>query len=494
MASHAATAIEQPLTTEATLPVHLQSFLRSVVLPVSAERAFEWHAAPGALERLTPPWEEIRVISRTGGIDNAGEVVLSVPAAGMRQTWVARHSHCVWGQEFRDIQVRGPFAHFEHRHRFANLGVNESQLTDEISYRLPGGSLGAWLGGSFVEQKLATMFGYRHRTTLMDLTQWKQLHESGFSSRKVLVSGATGLVASTLIPMLTTQGHRVARLLRKPTPQVYATGLPDVIWNSESGKVQEGSLDGVEAVVHLAGENIAGGRWTPAFKERIRDSRVVGTRKLCERLAALKEPPAVLVCASAIGFYGDRGDEVLTEESAAGQGFLPEVSEAWEEACEPARKAGIRVVNLRIGIVLTPRGGALQKLLKPFWWGAGGVAGNGSQYWSWISVDDLCGAILHSIATPSLTGPVNATAPQAVTNREFTQVLARVMRRLACVPLPEFAARMALGEMAHDLLFVSSRVQPVRLLSTGYQFRFTDLECCLRHLLGRPLADVKLPH
>lgn len=494
VASHAVSVDEVVTLSEApqvlAIPPGLR-FLQQSPLPVSAVRAFEWHAAPGALERLSPPWEDVRVISRTGGIADGGMVTLSVPTGPIRQTWVAHHDRCVWGHEFRDVQIKGPFAKFEHTHRFVPTSPHGCELQDDIHFLPPGGALGRWLGSGFIENKLRTMFDYRHGVTTADLDQWRILHDSGFQLQNILVSGATGLVASQLIPLFTTQGHRVARLLRKPSTSAFPSGLPDVLWNSETGEISQGELRGVTAVVHLAGENIAGARWTPEVKQRIRDSRVVGTRKLCERLAAMPQPPEVLVCASAIGFYGDRGVEPLTEDSSPGAGFLPEVCQEWEAACEPARKAGIRVVNLRIGVVLSPQGGALQKLLLPFSMGAGGVVGDGRQVWSWISIDDLCGSILHAIATRTLHGPVNATSPQPSTNAEFTRTLAKVLHRPAFIPVPAFAARLALGEMANDLLFASSLVQPVRLLESGYQFRTPELEVALRHLLGRPASAAR---
>ena len=239
------------------------------------------------------------------------------------------------------------------------------------------------------------------------------------------------------------------------------------------------------AVVHLAGENIAAGRWTPARKAEIRRSRVDGTRNLCEVLARLPHPPKVLVSASAIGLYGDRGAEILTEESAAGTGFLAEVCREWEAAAAPAARVGIRVVNLRFGMVLSPTGGALKKMLLPFKLGMGGRIGSGEQFTSWIALDDVIGAIHHVLCEESVRGAVNAVAPEPASNADFTRTLARVLRRPTLLPLPAFAARLALGEMADALLLGGARVMPARLQASGYRFRFPDLESALRHLLGR---------
>lgn len=298
---------------------------------------------------------------------------------------------------------------------------------------------------------------------------------------KVLVTGASGLVGSALVPLLTAGGHTVARLVRSPP----RPSVAEVQWNPETGIREIASLEGMDAVVHLAGENIAGGRWTAERKARIRDSRVTGTRTLCETLARLARPPKVLVSASAIGYYGDRGGEVLRETSAPGLGFLPEVCRAWEEATEPAAQKGIRVVLLRIGVVLSPAGGALAKMLFPFKLGAGGIIGSGQQYMSWIGLDDIIGAIHHALMTDALQGPVNVVAPHPVTNRDFTKTLGRVLGRPTLFPMPAFAARLAFGEMADALLLASTRVEPARLMAANYAFRHPDLEGALRHLLGK---------
>ena len=300
----------------------------------------------------------------------------------------------------------------------------------------------------------------------------------------VLVTGSTGLVGSALVPFLTTGGHQVWRLVRT-TPR---PGAAEVPWDPATGSIATPALEGLDAVVHLAGENIAAGRWTPEKKTRILASRVQGTRVLCEALTQLARPPKVVVSASAIGYYGDRGATILREDSRPGRDFLAEVCRAWEEATAPAAQRGIRVVRLRLGLVLSPAGGALAKMLLPFKMAAGGVIGSGQQYMSWIALDDVIGAIHHAMITESLPGPVNAVAPQPVTNYEFTKTLGRVLRRPTIVPLPAFAARLAFGEMADALLLASIRVEPARLLEGGYVFRYPDLEGALQHLLGKAAA------
>jgi len=296
----------------------------------------------------------------------------------------------------------------------------------------------------------------------------------------VLVTGSSGLVGSALGPLLSSNGHQVIRLLRsKP----YA-GEARRFWDPEAGTLDSGALEGLDAVVNLAGENIAG-RWTDAKKAKILNSRVKSTRLLSVALSRLARPPKVLVSASASGFYGDRGDQLLTEESASGSMFLSEVCRQWEAATKPAAQAGIRVVVLRIGVVLSAGGGALARMLTPFKLGAGGRMGSGRQFWSWIALDDLLGATLHALNTPALHGPVNAVAPHPVTNLEFAKILGRVLKRPTLLPMPAFAARLAFGQMAKELLLASARMEPARLLATGYKFQYCGLEPALRHLLGK---------
>ncbi|HXK08581.1 MAG TPA: TIGR01777 family oxidoreductase [Vicinamibacteria bacterium] len=296
---------------------------------------------------------------------------------------------------------------------------------------------------------------------------------------RVSVTGSSGLIGTALVRLLTSEGHEVGRVFRSPT----AVGAWR--WDPAAGHVDARAVNGADVVVHLAGENIASGRWSSARKARIRESRERGTRVVAEAVAGADPRPRVLVCASAMGFYGDRGDERLTESSAPGQGFLADVSRAWEDACAPARDQGVRVVNLRFGIVLSPTGGALARMLLPFRLGAGGVVGTGRQWWSWVSLDDVVGAIRHALTTPGLVGPVNVVAPNPVTNAEFTRTLGRVLARPTFFPVPAAAARLALGEMADALLLASARIVPQRLEATGYVFRHPELEGALRHLLGR---------
>ena len=296
----------------------------------------------------------------------------------------------------------------------------------------------------------------------------------------VLISGSSGLIGSALAPFLAAGGHSVGRLVRRAGP----SGGAEVFWDPQAGLLDPARLEGFDGVVHLAGDSIAEGRWTEQKKRRLLDSRVKGTRLLSEALSRTQRPPRVMVCASAIGYYGNRGAELLREDSPPGSLFLSRLCREWEEAAEPARRKGIRVVHLRFGVVLSALGGALAKMLFPFRMGLGGRIGSGEQYMSWIAIDDVLGVALHALMTESLRGPANAVTPSPVTNSEFTRTLGRVLGRPTVFPMPAFAARLAFGEMADELLLASARVDPAKLRDTGYRFQYPDLEPALRHLLG----------
>jgi hypothetical protein len=294
---------------------------------------------------------------------------------------------------------------------------------------------------------------------------------------KIAVSGASGLIGSALLSALKADGHEVLRMVRrKPT-----TPVPVVYWQP-NGAVDPLALDGIEAVVHLAGESI-GERWTPEKKQAIRDSRGPLTHKLAHSLAHGKMKPKVFLSASAVGYYGDRGDEVLKEDSAPGKGFLTEVAQEWEKGTQLATQAGIRTVCMRMGVVLSPEGGALKKMLTPFRMGVGGRLGNGRQWMSWVSLEDVVGAFRHVLTTDPLSGPVNVAAPNPVTNAEFTHTLGKVLKRPTVFPMPAFVVKTIFGEMGEALLLASQRVLPVKLQQSGYQFKHTNLEAALRDML-----------
>ena len=448
-------------------------------LPVSAEELFAWHAREGAFERLMPPWESAQVEERHGeGIREGARLVLRMHLGPVPVRWVAQHTRYVPGSLFQDVQVEGPFAKWVHTHRMWNdASAAGSVLEDEVEYALPVGALGRLAGGGYARQRLERMFAYRHALTRNDVSR-----HAAFAGQKpltVAISGASGLVGSALVPFLTTGGHRVRRLVRgKPE-------AGDIAWAPGRGEMDLPALEGVDAVVHLAGAPIADGRSTGERKELIRRSRTEGTRVLCEALSRLARPPKVLVSGSAIGFYGSRGDEVLTEASAPGSGFLADVTREWEAATAPAEKAGIRVVHLRTGVVLSARGGALAKMLPAFLAGGGGRIGDGQQWMPWVSIEDLVGLIHFALFTPSLRGPVNAVAPHSVRQEDFARTLGQVLSRPALVPLPAAAVRTLFGEMGDATLLASTHIRPEAAERQGFTFLHPSLEQTLRFTLGK---------
>ena len=452
-------------------------FCAQTDLPVSREEAFAWHARPGALPRLLPPFDPVRVRQSGGSIENGARVVLAAGPLGMVEL-IAEHDLYEPPVRFRDRLVSSPLRRWEHVHAFEDLGGDRSRLTDRIEYELPLGAVGDLGDRLVVSQKLAAMFAYRHRVTRDDLSLHAQLAALGTTPKTVLVSGASGLVGRTLCAMLSTGGHTVHRLTRSEPDEP-----GEFRWKPSERAIDPKALESVDAIVHLAGESIMG-RWNEAKKRRIRQSRVESTRWLAELATEMPTRPA-LVTASAIGWYGDRGDAIQTEDAPAADDFLADVCGEWEAAAEPAREAGLRTAHVRLGIVLSPAGGALANMLPAFKVGAGGPVGDGSQFWSWIAIDDAAGLFAWAALNDAVSGPINATAPNPATSAEFADTLGRVLNRPTFLKVPAVAAKLAFGEMAEALLLASARVVPERTEQTGYRFRFADLTEALRHLLGR---------
>ncbi len=444
---------------------------------VSAEDLYAWHARPGAFQRLAPPWQRMEIVRHEGTIEDGAVLVFRVRQGPLAMTWEAHHEGHEPGRQFRDVQRRGPFARWAHTHRF-EPDDGGARLDDRVEYRLPLHPLSHPVAGWAVRRMLGRMFAFRHRRTQEDLVRHRR-----FADRPrltVAITGASGMVGRALAGFLTTGGHTVRPVSRRP-----GAGGGAIHFDPAGGATDGAGFEGVDAVVHLAGEPISQ-RWSDAARQRIRASRDDGTRALCQALAALEHPPRVLVSASAIGIYGDRGDERLDEDAPPGDGFLADVCRAWEQAAAPARDAGIRVVHPRIGIVLSPQGGALARLLPLFRAGAGGPLGPGRQFMSWIALDDLVGVLHHAVYDDALQGPVNAVAPHPVRNRELTRTLARVLRRPALVPTPRFGLRVVMGrDAADELLLASQRVVPAALERSGFAFDHPDLEGALRQMLGR---------
>jgi len=447
-------------------------------LPFPSEEVFAWHMRPGAFERLVPPWIQVRVLKREGGIDDGGSLLLSVKQGPTEVKGEVLHTAFEEGSLFQDEQVSGPFEKWIHSHRFIPADDGGCFLEDEIEWAPPLGSAGRLFAEGFIEKELVRVFSFRHARLRNDLT----LHNRfGGKPLAVAITGGSGLMGTALRDFLTTGGHSVIPLSR-PRGNSSVAGPT---WDPIGNRLEPAILEGVDAVVHLAGESLAAFRWTEEKKEKILESRRDGTALIARILAGMSQPPQTFVSASAVGYYGDRGDEIMIEESGPGKGFLAMVCREWEGATGAARKAGIRVVNLRTGFVISPMGPGLGKMLPPFKAGLGGRIGSGRQYMSWIDLDDQVGLIHHALTRPGVSGPLNATAPNPVPNSVFTDALGRVLGRPTLMPLPSFAVRGMLGELGSELLLKGARVLPKKAEETGYEFLFSDLEESLRFQLGR---------
>lgn len=460
-------------------------FTWSSTLPQPVGDVFAWHERPGALDRLTPPWEKVRVVRSTGGITDGSQVELEMQRGPVTLRWLVEHRDYERDRRFVDQQVRGPFASWVHQHRFETTSDGGTRMEDHVEWQPPLGALGALFAGPSVEGELRKGFGFRHRRLAHDLAMHAQFAQ--LPRRTVAISGAGGLIGSALSALLTTGGHRVIRLVRRRN----AVGDTAVFWDPAAGDIDHEGLRsaGVDSIVHLAGESINSVRWTQAKKEAILRSRVEGTRLLAEA-AATNHDIDTFVMASAVGYYGARGDEILTEQSAPGRGFLAEVCQEWEASARRAEGAGVRTAKVRIGVVLTPAGGALSLMLPAFRAGVGGRLGSGRQYLPWIDLDDCVGVFHHALMNLDVRGVLNATAPNPVTNAAFTDTLGRVLSRPTLLPVPSLALRAALGEMGRELLLQGQRARPEATMASGYEFRHPDLEEALRHQLGRVSADL----
>lgn len=445
--------------------------------PCTAEELYKWHSREGALERLLPPWQNITVLARHGGIEAGGKVLLKMHAGPFAYTYKGHHTENRAGEMFRDVQEKGPFASWSHSHYFSDSDRG-AVLKDHVAYSLPGHRVLPGLIKNYVHRSLQQLFHHRQKILEEDI----QLHQRcSTAPLRILISGASGVIGRDLLPLLTTGGHKVFTLVRRqPDP---ARG--EIYWNPAAGILDPEELPEIDGVIHLAGEYIGLSRWKEEKKHRVLDSRIQGTTLLAKTLAARKRPPAVFLCASAVGYYGDGGDRVIDETAPPGNDFIAEVCKIWEQGTEQARQAGIRTVFMRLGIGLTPRGGALQRILATSPLGFIRRFGSGRQYISWISRDDMVGAMLHALSCPSLEGPVNIVAPHPVTNAEFMQTLARICGRPLLFPLPGWFLRMIYGQMASEILLSGCRVSSQKLTDSGFKFRHPALETALKNLLGK---------
>ncbi len=449
-------------------------------VPVSVATLFDWHERSGAFERLSPPWQDVRVVSRRGGIRDGDTVELDVKTLGISSRWRVKHRDYQRHVQFVDEMQGGPFSTWIHTHAFSPVGETAGQLEDRIEYALPLNGLGDLAAGWFVRDTLERTFRYRHAVMSHDLVR-----HAAFATRarmRIAVTGATGFVGRALCSFLTTGGHTVLRIGRGAVRE----GDVDISWDPMRGELDAAALEGVDAVIHLAGAPIAE-RWTDEHRRAIRDSRVLGTQLLARTIASLTRKPSVLLSGSAIGAYGaDRGDTMLDETSALGDDFLADVVREWEAATLPASEAGIRVVHLRTGIVTGVGGGALAKQWPLFQLGLGGPLGDGEHYMSCIALDDQIGAIHHCLMDDRISGAVNLVAPDAVTNGDYARQVGAAIGRPAILPAPVFAMSMLFGrEMVNATAMASQRVRPVVLSTHGFTWAWPTVERMVAFETGR---------
>jgi uncharacterized protein (TIGR01777 family) len=463
--------------------INMSKFVHQADHEASKKEIWNWYNSKGAFRRIMPEWEGI-IPMNAGVLENGDETVFKVSLGPIKKKWVAKHHSVIPGEQFADRMMRGPFGAWNHVHRFESVSDNVTTIYDDVEYKLPVHFLTGWSAGITVLPRMRQMFKYRSTRVTNDIKQIQATSE--LPRQRVLVSGSTGMIGLQLCAFLETAGHEVHRLMRVETKLPPDVNSEKVIrWNDRTGEVIEGDMNGFDAVIHLAGAGIGDKRWSKKRKQFIRDSRVIPTENLSKVLANLDNPPKSLLCGSAIGFYGNRGTEDLDESSTAGDDYLADVCGQWETASNEAKTAGIRVSHLRSGIVVSPLGGALSKLLLPAKMGAGGPVGGGRQMQSWISLDDEVYAIHHLMMNESSEGAYNLTAPNPVSQKQFARVLGRVLRRPGFMPLPGFMIRIMFGEMGQKLVLEGQNALPKRLQESGFEFTYSDLEACLRNCLGR---------
>lgn len=462
---------------------HQTLFKHTSQYACSAAELYSWHSRKGALERLMPPWEKSTVLMQKGGIEPGGQVEIKMHAGPFPFKFRARHTDNIPGEMFRDIQEQGPFANWSHSHYFEDTDKG-SILKDVVEYSLPGHRFLPRFIKNYVTRNLHQLF--HHRETL--LSEDINLHQRcSTNPLRILITGASGVLGRELMPLLTTGGHQIWRLVRK-TPD-RAKG--EIYWDPANNILNGSDLPELDGVIHLAGEYIGLSRWSEDKKRRVIDSRIKGTELLTKVLAAQDRPPKAFLCASAVGYYGDCLDRLVDESHPSGTDYISEVCRLWEQGTRPASEAGIRTIFMRLGVGFTPRGGGLQRILTTSPLGFIRRFGSGKQYISWISTDDMVSAMLHSLTCQSLEGPVNIAAPLPVSNIELMKTLAQVTGRPLLFPLSAKVLQIVYGQMASEILLSGCRVSVRKLQDSGFKFRHPDLETALRSMLGKTKIEKK---
>ncbi len=447
--------------------------------PATGAELFAYHERSTALQRLTPPWQPVKILNRSGGIENGATVDAEIKLGPIATRWKLIHQDYSQGQQFADFQIFGPLRYWHHLHSFCSLGSRTGNLKETIQFEVPFGRLGRWLTEKKIKRTLNRLFTYRHTVTENDLNHLINFRDQ--SRRKVVITGGNGLIGSDLAIFLAVQGHDVLILSRSGKSLVF--GIRAARWDPKKRYIDSAATANADCWIHLAGENIAKRHWTQSRIREIRDSRVETTSFLADYLAKLEDPPECFISASGTGFYGSR-NEVVDESTSKGKGILSDICHAWEDASNVLESAGIRRVFVRTGVVLSLNGGALAKLLPFYRVGLGGRIGSGTQYWSWIAMDDLLRVFDTAMQDSRLSGPINATAPIPVSNREFSKTLGAILNRPAILPAPAWVLKSLLGRMADEALLSDQNVVPDKLTRMGFSFNFPELDLALSHSLG----------
>ncbi|MBK00208.1 MAG: TIGR01777 family protein [Euryarchaeota archaeon] len=456
----------------------MYKFEHQTYVDENVENTFSWFEHEGSFRRLMPPWEVLKEIKADKSINEGSIRIFKIPFGPFKMSWVAKHTIYNPPNQFKDIMLKGPFWRWEHVHDFIPQ-ENGTLVKDTVEYQVPLGVFGYFFAGRSVKKRIKNMFISRELRLKRDLENHKIFRSE--KRKKILVAGSSGMIGTQLVAFLDTGGHDVWRLVRRETN----LDSKEIKWDPEKNELDSDKIEGFDAIIHLGGAGIGDKRWTKKRKNLIQKSRENTTTLLSETISKLKNKPEVFLIASAIGYYGNRGDEELTEKSNPGEGFLTETVLAWEKYAEAAKKVGVRVINIRTGIVLSATGGALNKMLLPWKLGAGGPIGGGKQWMSWISLDDQIFAINHLIMNKECNGAYNLTSMNPVRQKEFSKTLGKVLRRPAFAPIPKFPMRILFGELAGPLLFEGQKVLPERLLKSGFKFTHENLENALRDCLGK---------
>ena len=463
-------------------------FIRQVEIPHEVLDAFNYHARYRALDRMIPPWSFLKVIKRNNGLENGATCILGIQYGPLKFEWIANHFGYIKGQIFQDEMIKGPLKTWKHSHSFTPNKFNGCIVEDKIEYSLPYGLNTFNIFKNRFDKTLNQMFTYRHQILNHDLKLWTILKEN--RGKRILISGSTGLIGSALIPFLDTVGeHKISRLIR-PSSKESARGNNSNfrVWDPKTGIVNPSDLEEFDAIIHLCGENI-GGRWSKAKKKRIYDSRVRTTELLCNTIKKLKKPPSTLVCASAIGYYGSKDEQVVTEETKAGDGFLADLCADWEAEAKSVESIGVRVVNARFGLILSPKGGILKLLSLASCLRTGIEFGKGSNVFNWVSIEDVIGSILYSIGNTTIHGPINIVSPNPVKATDFTKIISKIQQNLIFLKIQHKFMKLIMGEFADTISQSNGVVKPQTLLTCGYPFMNPNLEDAVRFLLGRQIVN-----